>query len=134
VTWQTKPKALWTVTPGLKPNGWTDKSKAVRRLKSRSVSYEKAMRIYRKRARLFLMRNPFCAVFKSQPSSQVHHSRGRLGALLLDERFWFAVSLAGHQWIDANRNEARKRGFLGPVGTWNNFEAAIRKIKANRGK
>ena len=56
----------------------------------------------------------------------VHHVRGRghggRGPLLLDERYWLACSLQGHRWIDANKDEARKRGWLAQKGDWNKHD------------
>lgn len=51
--------------------------------------------------------------------TEVHHTRGRAGALLLDKRFWIAVSRIGHRWIHSNPAEARRRGWLCAVGEWN---------------
>jgi hypothetical protein len=55
--------------------------------------------------------------------SEVHHVYGRgyggRGPLLMDKRLWMAVSKAGHRWIDANKAEARKRGWLAPAGRYN---------------
>lgn len=45
-------------------------------------------------------------------TTDVHHRKGRDGKLLLDERYWLAVSRAGHEFIHANPNEARKHGWL----------------------
>lgn len=59
-----------------------------------------------------------CAVFKDKPATQCHHKRGRLATLLLDKRFWIAVSAAGHAWIDANRSKAMKLGLLAAKGYW----------------
>lgn len=61
------------------------------------------------------------------PATQVHHRRGRgLGRgrrgqvvdLLNYEPLWHAVSLRGHQWIDANRERARELGLLAARGDW----------------
>jgi len=52
-------------------------------------------------------------------ATQVHHSRGRLGDLLLDERFWVAVSAKGHEWIHENISHARKVGLICEPGQWN---------------
>lgn len=48
-----------------------------------------------------------------------HHSRGRLGSLLMDKRFWIALSKAGHRWIHANIAEARRHGWICEKGDWN---------------
>lgn len=43
---------------------------------------------------------------------EVHHKAGRVGKLLNDERWWLAVSRAGHTFIHANPNLARERGWI----------------------
>lgn len=53
---------------------------------------------------------------------QVHHMRGRLGPLLLDQRYWLGVCDEGHRWIDANRAKAREMGWLCKVGDWNRID------------
>ncbi len=45
-------------------------------------------------------------------SVEIHHRKGRVGALLLDERWWFAISRQNHDRIHANPKEARERGWL----------------------
>jgi hypothetical protein len=50
---------------------------------------------------------------------EIHHMRGRLGPLLLDQRFWLATSKKGHKWIHANPDAAREQGWLCAVGDWN---------------
>lgn len=50
----------------------------------------------------------------------VHHMRGKhCEALRHDKRGWLLVTLWGHRWIDQNRAEAMRRGWLGPRGKWN---------------
>ena len=95
--------------------------KIIRRghVRSRGKAMEKRMREYRKRREVFLRAHPFCSVLPDRRSETIHHQRGRVGTLLLDERFWIAVSLDGHRWIDANRDEARRRGLLAQIGQWN---------------
>ncbi len=50
--------------------------------------------------------------------SEVHHMRGRTGKLLMDQRFWKAVSKEGHRWIHEHMEEARKHGWLCKRGDW----------------
>lgn len=50
---------------------------------------------------------------------EVHHTRGRLGPLLMDERFWMPISKAGHRWVHANVEQARRHGWLCEPGKWN---------------
>lgn len=51
--------------------------------------------------------------------NEVHHVRGRLGPLLMAERFWIALSKQGHRWVHEHVNEARERGWLARRGDWN---------------
>ncbi|MDE2020476.1 MAG: hypothetical protein KGJ13_09095 [Patescibacteria group bacterium] len=60
-----------------------------------------------------------------QLATQCHHKRGRRktreGDLLLAQEWWTPVSAAGHDWIDRNRDEARRLGLLceaGEYDTW----------------
>ncbi len=63
--------------------------------------------------------HPICARL-----NEVHHRFGRLGELLEWQPGWMAVSKQGHRWIHSNIEEAMKRGWIGPKGTWNDFEKA----------
>lgn len=88
-------------------------------------------RQYRKDAEAFIKKWPMCAchvdllkyegVKCSEDSSEVHHMRGRLGPLLLDQRFWVPVCRKAHAWIDANRKKARQYGWLCQKGEWNSM-------------
>lgn len=70
----------------------------------------------------FLMENHRCRACNRIPagarpprvSCDVHHSRGRLGSLLMDARFWIPVCRICHNWIHANPAAAREAGLLGP--------------------
>lgn len=78
-----------------------------------------AKRIYAKLRRQFLAQNPECAVYRNKPANQIHHRRGRIGTLLIDQRFWLSVSMAGHEWIGRNPVQARAKGFICEQGKWN---------------
>jgi hypothetical protein len=95
--------------------------KIIRRghVRPRGRAMEAKMRIYRRRRIVFLAAHPFCAVLPDRRSETIHHQRGKIGPLLLDERFWIATSLEGHRWIDDNKAEARRRGLLCEIGQWN---------------
>lgn len=75
--------------------------------------------VYRALRSAFLEANPQCAVNPKKASTDVHHARGRAGSLLIDARFWVAVSREGHDWIQAHPIEARQRGLLCERGQWN---------------
>jgi len=84
---------------------------------------------YRTRRDRFLakLRNKLCpvalAVWKRKvPVAEVHHTRGRIGTLLNDERYWLAVSRIGHRWIHEHPQAARERGWLAERGSWGTAE------------
>lgn len=93
----------------------------MRRVSKRRASEN---RTYAKRRLIFLEKheNRICPVVESGVTGRpigttvytqdVHHTNHREGKLLLDERFWLAVSREGHRWIGDHPAEARKRGWL----------------------
>lgn len=91
---------------------------------SRSTPHTRRKRQYQQDAKDFLVRNPWCAWgLKQKPkqyirATQVHHTRGRAGRLLLDQRFWLAMSDAPHTWIHNNIAQARELGLICPKGEW----------------
>lgn len=65
--------------------------------------------------------NKICPV-TNQPTTDIHHKMGRVGfadswarinniPLLLDERFWLAVSRDGHRQIEENPAWAKEQGY-----------------------
>jgi hypothetical protein len=54
--------------------------------------------------------------------NEVHHTRGRAGSLLMDQRFWIPLSKAGHRWVHENMAEARAREWICEAGLWNKPE------------
>lgn len=84
-------------------------------------------REYMKLRRVFLKGKPLCPIAlalwgERLPATEIHHIRGRAGSLLVDTRFWLPVSRKGHDWVEANRPEAVKRGWLAGAGDWNKPE------------
>lgn len=59
----------------------------------------------------FLEVNPRCAVFPSLRATTIHHKKGRVGSLFLDERFWLGLSMKAHKWVEENPQEAYKLGY-----------------------
>ena len=55
--------------------------------------------------------------------SEIHHYKGRVGSLLLDERFWLLVSRWGHRWIHDNPEKARREKWLCQKGEWGKQES-----------
>lgn len=46
-----------------------------------------------------------------KPTTDIHHMKGRIGSLLLDTRYWVALSREGHKFVEENPEWARKNGF-----------------------
>lgn len=83
-----------------------------------SAKRREQMKIYAQKRKAFLKANPKCAVFPSRKATDVHHMRGRAGALYLSEAHWLAVSREGHHKINENPTWAREMGFLCAKGQW----------------
>jgi len=45
------------------------------------------------------------------PTTDVHHKRGRIGDLLLDQRYWVALSREGHDYVEDNPIWAKENGY-----------------------
>ena len=54
--------------------------------------------------------NQICPITK-QKTTEVHHKKGRIGKLLLDQRFWIALSTEGHRQVELNPEWAKENGF-----------------------
>lgn len=93
--------------------------RARRSARRRSKRMAKLMAYYRERKASFLNAYPKCAVYKWEFANQIHHIRGRAGTLLLDERFWIAVSISGHALIHDDIERARRMLYICPRGEWN---------------
>lgn len=78
------------------------------------------LKIYAKQRKVFLATHPLCVVFPDRKSEDIHHVIGRAGKLLLDERYWLAVSREGHNLIHSNIKEAQAKGLIAANGKWLN--------------
>ncbi len=105
------------------------------------VSKRRASRLgeYRKKREAFLSANPYCqiwmrrmgltekdavlwggqyfhrptmTIYWAPRSQEIHHVRGRIGAMLLDERYWLAASRSEHDWCHSHPSQARALGLL----------------------
>lgn len=101
-------------------------SKPVAPIKRVSDKRAKEEREYSKKRKKWLRKpeNKFCPV-TGELATQVHHKKGRIGfaddwarennvPLLLDERFWLAVSDDGHKTIELNPGWAKDMGYSVP--------------------
>ena len=76
----------------------------------------------------------------SSKITDCHHifGRGPQGELLCWRPGCMGVSRQGHRWIDAHKDEARKRGWLAPKGLYNNPKKVLdlynetKNIKSNQ--
>jgi hypothetical protein len=82
-----------------------------RKIRYRTLDRAKDERKYSVRAKVFLMLNPRCGVFPDLRSNQVHHKKGRSGKMLLEEKYFMAVSQEGHDWIRDNPTLAEEKGY-----------------------
>lgn len=46
-----------------------------------------------------------------KPTTDVHHMKGRIGSLLLDTRYWVALSREGHKYVEENPEWAKENGY-----------------------
>lgn len=93
------------------------------RLKSVSKKRAKQNQEYNKVRDVFMKEHPKCMAAVpgvcGGKSSEVHHSRGRVGRLLCDARFFIAICRPCHDWIGDNGAEARKKGLLAGAAEFN---------------
>lgn len=66
---------------------------------------------YNKLKKEYLSKYVRCVVYPNRASTQIHHTRGRLGDMLCNIKWWLPLSWEGHRWIHDNPAEARLRGF-----------------------
>lgn len=109
---------------GIKPPGPDKRERIVRKpIKVMSAKMKTQLAKYHRLKIKFMERpeNKHCPV-NGQATTDVHHKMGRVGfadqsardkdiPLLLDERFWLAVSRSGHRWIEEHPTQAKERGF-----------------------
>ena len=87
------------------------------RPRPRSKLLDAVTRYYRAKADAFLALQPRPHGFRGR--LELHHTRGRLGTLLIDERFWLGVTPKTHRWIHEHPKDAVQRGLLCKPGEWN---------------
>jgi hypothetical protein len=78
------------------------------------VSKKKALEdiIYKSERIKFLMlvENRVCPI-TGQEATTIHHKKGRLGNLYLDTKFWVALSMEGHEFVEKNPIWAKENGY-----------------------
>jgi hypothetical protein len=79
-----------------------------------SKKREKINRQYNKKAKQFREDHPYCEIKSPVCTGQtqgVHHKRGRMGSLLMDETFWMAARNRCNGYVEDNDSWARENGF-----------------------
>lgn len=82
-----------------------------RRIRQVSRQRERDNSTYGVLRKEFLDKYTVCPV-TGQRTTQIHHSAKRTGGWQNLTRYWIAVSLEGHAWIEANKREAETRGLM----------------------
>ena len=54
--------------------------------------------------------NQICPI-TNQPTTDIHHKKGRVGSLFLDTTFWIALSREGHRYVEENPEWAKENGY-----------------------
>ncbi len=110
-------KALWTK---VYPEQLKGPHKGERkRVKPISDKRRSQMRDYARIRKEFLGTRKICEVKGCDKTArEVHHMRGRAGALYLNTQHWLAVCSDCHHWITDNPGEAREEGLICDRGDW----------------
>jgi len=125
-------KALWTTIPSLwKRHAEKLYSKAVaqyvkkpKRIARRTPKRAKEERIYRARVKVWLVGR--VSQISGDPAQECHHKFGKRGRLLLWEPGWVPVTHVEQTWIHTHPDQAGEAGLLGPEGTWNDYDRAVK--------
>lgn len=85
-------------------------------IQRRSKKRAAAERQYSKQRAIFLQTHDRCKMghYAFMPCSgelTVHHQRGRIGDLLLDEKFWIALCMGHHEFVETHPMWAKENGF-----------------------
>lgn len=106
------------------PNGGLRAVKTRKRPRLMSKSRAAQMREYAKLKKEFLAKHKKCAIWPHKKATDLHHSKGRRGKLLLDQRYWIPLCREMHSWVHSHPGEARTMSWRGipliaPEGEWN---------------
>ena len=72
------------------------------------------LREYKKVREIYLDKNPICEANLNgcgNDANQIHHKKGRIGNLLIDDNYFLAVCGNCHHWIENNPTESKELGF-----------------------
>ena len=125
-----KRKPLSALHPEKRQQVIEAKAKPRKPLKKISKSQRRRLAEYYPIQSAFLRANPMCLCCEirrnhgenilQQPATEVHHKRGRVGALLTDTRFFIPTCYqCGRNWIHNNPTRARQLNLLSSAVEWN---------------
>lgn len=99
----------------LKPQPVKPKEIKVKSIKKISDKRKEEQKIYSANRKIFLQNNSICQAgirfICTYKSVDIHHKKGRLGNLFLDEQFWLPLCRECHLYIENNPLIARELGF-----------------------
>lgn len=85
--------------------------KAKKAIPKKSKKLIDAEKIYGKVRKAYLQSYPYCETNCGMGASQIHHRKGRIGALLTDSKFFMSVCIECHKWIEEHPLEAKEKGY-----------------------
>lgn len=83
-------------------------------IKKVSDKLSKRQKVYTLKRRIYLLEHPKCMVNVegcTQEATQVHHAKGRDGALLIEVKYFRAVCSSCHKYVELHPEEAKEKGW-----------------------
>jgi hypothetical protein len=107
-----------------KPYVWARNPKPKKPMSQKSAKQTARDREYSKVRKAWLAKNEWCQFCKllcefTRGATEVHHARGRAGALLTDTGFFVASCRTHRDWPHENPSKARELGLLSGPNEWN---------------
>lgn len=94
------------------------KDKAIKHIKKVSSKREAENQVYSQLRKVFLSKpeNKWCPVMlqlknKKVRATTVHHAKGRRGKMLLNTKYWVALSMEGHDYVEKHPSWAKENGY-----------------------
>lgn len=114
----TKSKSIWT--KAFPKQALALHPEPVKREKGRRLQRHTAKQLTDYKRLKVLMSGMICEFPEciSTRNTEAHHTRGRNGNLISDNRYIKWLCRKHHNWVHANPSEARKLGLLADKGDW----------------
>lgn len=95
-----------------KPNVKISNAKKPKPIPKKSAKRVDEEKVYNKKKKAYLLAFPICEVKNCKRDSvDVHHKKGRVGSLLIDDNFFMAVCRLCHTQIELNPIWAKKNDY-----------------------